>query len=70
MVRLNSEQQTKFVKKAPDIFSPCVGAWGKRGATSVHLAPAKVLFIRAALNAARRNVASSPGSKTKDAKTK
>jgi hypothetical protein len=52
MVRLSPEQQTKFVKKAPDIFSPCAGAWGKRGATSVNLASAKIPLVRAALDAA------------------
>jgi hypothetical protein len=52
MVRLAPEQQTKFIKKAPNVFSPCAGAWGKRGATSVHLASAQVPLLRAALAAA------------------
>jgi hypothetical protein len=55
MVRLNPEQQAKFIKKAPDVFSPCAGAWGKGGATKVHLASAKVPLVRAALAAATQN---------------
>jgi hypothetical protein len=56
MVKLAPAQQAEFLKKAPGVFNPCAGAWGRRGATSVHLAPARVALIRAALEAAGRNV--------------
>jgi len=56
MVKLTPEQQRSFMKKAPSVFSPCSGAWGKRGATQVHLASANRSVLRAALNAARKNV--------------
>ncbi|PYK78174.1 MAG: hypothetical protein DME38_11625 [Verrucomicrobia bacterium] len=54
MVKLARQQQEKFVKIAPDVFSPCAGAWGRRGATAVRLASAGVGLIRAALEEARR----------------
>ena len=54
MVRLAPQQQKKFVGMAPEVFSPCTGAWGRRGATAVRLAPARVRLIRAALEEAKR----------------
>jgi hypothetical protein len=56
MVKLAPEEQKKFLKKAPEVFSPCKGIWGQRGATAVHLPSARVGLIRMALDAARRNV--------------
>lgn len=55
MVKLTPPQQAEFMKKAPEVFSPCAGVWGKRGATAVRLAPARVALIRAALAEARFN---------------
>ena len=56
MVKLAPQQQEKFVKMAPDVFSPCAGAWGRCGATAVRLTPARAGLIRTALEEARRNV--------------
>ena len=56
MVKLTPEQQREFVKKSPEVFHPCNGVWGERGATNVYLPAAKVGLIRAALKAARGNV--------------
>jgi hypothetical protein len=56
MVKLTPEQQRTFLNKAPNVFERCAGAWGKRGATSVHLLKAPVELLRAALDAASRNV--------------
>lgn len=58
MVKLTPEQQRTFLKEASDVFEPCAGAWGKQGYTSVDLAVAKVDLLRAALQAASKNVAS------------
>ena len=57
MVKLTPEQQRLFLQKAPNVFNPCAGTWGKRGATSVHLRSATVEVLCAALDAASRNVA-------------
>ena len=56
MVKLTPEQQGIFLKKAPKVFSPCAGAWGRQGSTSVYLAAAKVELLRAALQTASKNV--------------
>ena len=58
MVKLAPEEQQTFLKRAPKVFTPCAGAWGRQGSTSVHLAAAKVDLLRAALEAASKNVAS------------
>jgi len=56
MVKLTPTQQLSFMKEAPGTFAPCAGAWGKAGATSVHLASAKKRILRKALVAASGNI--------------
>ena len=42
MVKLTPEQQRTFIRKAPAVFKPCSGAWGRQGCTNVpHLESAK-----------------------------
>jgi len=56
MVKLTPAQQRSFMKQAPEIFSPCAGAWGKGGATSVHLESAKKRLLSKALRAAAQDI--------------
>ena len=56
MVKLTPEQQRAYIKNAPDVFEPCSGVWGERGATHVRLASATKSVIRAALDVALKNV--------------
>ena len=57
MVKLTLEQQEAFVSAGPVVFSPVKGGWGRQGATSVRLRPAKTRSVRIALTVAWRNVA-------------
>jgi hypothetical protein len=57
MVKLTPEQQRAFIEKAPGVFKPCSGAWGRQGATNVYLAVAKADIVRRALGTAANNVA-------------
>jgi hypothetical protein len=57
MVKLNPEQQHYFSKDHPDIFVPAKGAWGRKGATSVALKPAKKTIVEKAMLAAWTNTA-------------
>ena len=57
MVKLSPEDQHYFSKDHPDVFIPVKGAWGKRGATSVHLKAAKRDILAKAIQAAWRNTA-------------
>jgi hypothetical protein len=56
MVKLTQEQQRAFIKKAPKIFKPSSGAWGREGYTNVCLPVATSAIVRAALDAAAGNV--------------
>jgi hypothetical protein len=56
MVKLTPAQQGLFMKEAPGTLIPCAGAWGKQGATSVHLASAKKRILNKALRAASQNI--------------
>jgi hypothetical protein len=58
MVKLAPEQQRAFIEKAPAVFKPCNGAWGRQGATNVNLAVAKAGIVRSALDIAAKNVVS------------
>src|SRR6184192_4826446 len=58
MVKLTPEQQRTFIEKAPEVFRPSSGAWGRQGYTNVYLAFAKTNIVRAALEVAAKNVAS------------
>jgi hypothetical protein len=60
MVKLTPEQQRSFVRKAPVVFRPCVGVWGQRGCTNVHLPSAKKNILRPALDAAFKNATAKP----------
>ena len=61
MVKLTPEQQGLFMERAPDVFRPCAGVGGQRGATNVHLASARTSVVQLALEAARRNIAGGKG---------
>jgi hypothetical protein len=57
MVKLTPEQQRRFVQAQRDVFTPVKGAWGRRGATRVHLPSATNDTVGPALAAAWRNIA-------------
>jgi hypothetical protein len=57
MVKLTPEQQHDFSKADPDVFVPVKGAWGRRGATSVHLKNMDKATLQKAISAAWRNTA-------------
>ena len=57
MVKLTPEQQRTSIEKAPEVFKPSSGAWGRQGATNVYLPAAKATIVRAALDAAAKNIA-------------
>jgi hypothetical protein len=64
MIRFTPEQQGTFIEKAPKIFKPCSGAWGRQGYTNVYLPAAKARIVRDALNAATKNVGSTKRKQT------
>jgi hypothetical protein len=57
MVKLTPEQQHYFSQADPDVFVPVQGAWGRRGATSVHLKNVDKATLQKAISAGWRNTA-------------
>ena len=57
MVKLTPAQQESLIRQSPKAFVPCAGAWGRAGSTSVELALVSKSVVRAALEAAWKNVA-------------
>lgn len=57
MVKLSPGAQKEFVQTSPNVFKPVKGAWGRQGATSVHLPAATPNIVREALTAAWRMTA-------------
>jgi hypothetical protein len=57
MVKLTPEQQAELMRDEPKAFSPCAGAWGRKGATGVRLKSITKATLRRALEAAWRNTA-------------
>ena len=60
MVKLTPEHQAALIEKAPHIFSPCKGVWGRRGATAVHLPSATKPHVATALESAVALVTAPP----------
>jgi hypothetical protein len=57
MVKLSADDQKEFVQTNPRVFIPVKGAWGRQGATNVHLPSATTNIVRKALTAAWRRAA-------------
>jgi hypothetical protein len=57
MLKLAAAQQKRLVGLAPEVFVPAAGAWGRAGATTVHLKAADKATVRKALTAAWCNTA-------------
>jgi hypothetical protein len=57
MIKLTPDQQRSCLSRAPSVFQPASGAWGKSGSTVVQLKSAPKTLVNAALSAAFSNVA-------------
>ena len=57
VVKLTPDQQKMLTERAPAIFSPVPGGWGRRGSTNVSLELADEASIRDALTVAWSNIA-------------
>jgi len=57
MVKLTPEQQHDFSQADPAVFVPVNGAWGRRGATNIHLKSVDRKTLQRAISSAWRNTA-------------
>jgi hypothetical protein len=56
MVKLTPDDQKRFVREFPSVFTPEAGAWGRQGCTAVRLASVDEETLGEALTLAHRNV--------------
>jgi len=54
------EQQGRFVRSAPRVFTPVKGGWGRRGSTQVTLSAARSPTLRRAMTTAWQRQAAKP----------
>ena len=57
MVKLTQDKQKEFVQSNPGLFKLVKGAWGRQGATNIHMPAATTNIVREALTAAWRDTA-------------
>ena len=69
MASLTPEQQADFIARAPKIFTPAAGAWGRGGSTMIDLKNADADIVGEAITLAWQRVSALPASKSKRSKT-
>jgi hypothetical protein len=67
MVSLTPDQQREFLRTHPAMFEPAAGAWGRQGATMVHLAAADPEVVGEAMTLAWQRVMAAPPPRRKPA---
>lgn len=60
MAALTPEQQAEFIRRAPGVFVPAAGAWGRGGSTMIVLAGANAEIVGEAVTLAWQSVSASP----------
>ena len=65
MASLTPDQQADFVERAPDVFVPAAGAWGRGGSTMIVLANADAEMVGEAVTLAWQRMSAGPASKSK-----
>ncbi|MGH9220285.1 MAG: MmcQ/YjbR family DNA-binding protein [Vicinamibacterales bacterium] len=70
MASLTPEQQAELIDRAPEVFVPAAGAWGRGGSTMIVLAKANEEIVGEALTLAWKRINASPASRPKKPKAK
>lgn len=70
MAALTPEQQAELIERAPEVFVPAAGAWGRGGSTMIVLAKADAEIVGEALTLAWKRVSAGPAARPKRAKAK
>ena len=65
MASLTPEQQAEFVHRAPDVFVPAAGAWGRGGSTMIVLANADADIVGEAVTLAWQRISAGPAAKSR-----
>ena len=56
MASLTPDEQFEFMKRAPEVFVPAAGAWGRQGATMIVLAEADEEIVGEAVTSAWKRI--------------
>src|SRR5687768_2707764 len=70
MASLTPEQQAELIGRAPEVFVPAAGAWGRGGSTMIVLAKANEEIVGEALTLAWRRISAGPAARPKRTKAK
>src|SRR5688500_6446777 len=70
MAALTPEQQAELIARAPEVFVPAAGAWGRGGSTMIVLANANEEIVGEALTLAWKSVSAGPATRQKSASAK
>ena len=70
ITKLTPEQQAELIERAPEVFVPAAGAWGRGGSTMIVLAKADAEIVGEALTLAWKRVSAGPAARPKRAKAK
>jgi hypothetical protein len=65
MASLTPDQQADFIARAPAMFIPAAGAWGRGGSTMIDLKSAEPEIVGEAVTLAWQRVSALPASKSK-----
>lgn len=65
MASLTPDQQFEFMKRAPEVFVPAAGAWGRQGSTMIVLAKADEDIVGEAVTLAWKRISAAPASRSK-----
>jgi hypothetical protein len=70
MASLTPEQQAQFIARAPEVFVPAAGAWGRGGSTLIVLAKADQEIVGEALTLAWQRISAGPPAKRRPARAR
>ena len=70
MASLTPDEQFEFMKRAPEVFVPAAGAWGRQGSTMIVLAKATDEIVGEAVTLAWKRISAGPAARSRSAASK
>jgi hypothetical protein len=70
MASLTPDEQFEFMKRAPEVFEPAAGAWGRQGSTMIVLAKANDEIVGEAVTLAWKRISAGPAARPRSAPSK
>ena len=65
MASLTPDEQFEFMKRAPEVFVPAAGAWGRQGSTMIVLAKADEEIVGEAVTLAWKRISAGPAARSR-----